>query len=880
MEQQLTAVADLKVAELVKWRGERMADAEIIYKNAIFSNLVLRYIRNQKDGEAERQLREWIGGYPKNNEYDQVRLLDSQGVTLMSAPAGRPPASAAVSKRITEVLQSGRIMIVDFYLHDNDQRIYLSVLIPILNAAAGNRVIGVVALRIDPEKYLYPFILRWPTHSQTAETLLVRRDGDDVLSLVDLRFRKDAALKFRLSLKMTNVPPVMAVLGRTGIVEGVDYRGDPEIADMRAVPDSPWFLIARMNTSEVYAPARKNLWMIAGFVVALLFGSGAGLAFVWRQQSMGFYREQYRAEEALRENKARLDLALQSAGMGVWHLDIIENRRYFDEQACHLLGIDPATFTGAAEEFLRAVHPDDRETLKTALARTTEQDVLYEPEYSTVWPNGSVHYITARARLVRDDKGRPVKIKGIIWDITERKKTVEVLKRREEQYRTLVENIPDYVMQYDRQHRHIFTNSITLRDNKKTAEEFIGKTHSELGFDPYLCDIWEKAIDKIFETGQPQMEVFEWGSPVGVKVLEWRAYPEYASDGSIESVLGISRDITEQKQAEDKRREALLYTRSLIETSLDPLVTISADGEITDVNEATVKVTGISRERLIGTDCANYFTEPEKARDGYQLVFSKGTVTDYPLTIRHIDGRLTDVLYNASVYKDVAGNVVGVFAAARDITRQKQAEKILKESEVKHRIVADNTYDWEFWLSPEEKFIYISPSCKRTTGHTVEEFIADPDLFRHIIHPEDRLNLVKHRHEAVYKEKPAVLQFRIVRADGDIRWIDHICQPVFDKDGRFLGTRGSNRDITERKKAEEEREKLINELKDALANVKTLSRMLPICASCKKIRDDKGYWSGVETYISEHTDTVFSHGMCPECEKKEYEELEKLMKEK
>ncbi len=130
------------------------------------------------------------------------------------------------------------------------------------------------------------------------------------------------------------------------------------------------------------------------------------------------------------------------------------------------------------------------------------------------------------------------------------------------------------------------------------------------------------------------------------------------------------------------RKQASQYVRSLLEASLDPLVTISAEGKITDVNEGSIKVTGMAREQLIGTDFSDYFTEPEKAREGYQQVFAKGFVTDYPLTIRHKDGRLTDVLYNASVYKDAVGNVLGVFASARDITEHKRAsqyEQSLKE---------------------------------------------------------------------------------------------------------------------------------------------------------------------------------------------------------
>jgi PAS domain S-box-containing protein len=136
----------------------------------------------------------------------------------------------------------------------------------------------------------------------------------------------------------------------------------------------------------------------------------------------------------------------------------------------------------------------------------------------------------------------------------------------------------------------------------------------------------------------------------------------------------ITADVTARKLAEEQLAAAYKYARSLIESSPDPLATISSDGKITDVNEATIKITGIPRGELIGTDFSDYFTEPEKASKVYQQVFAKGIVTDYLLTIRHKNGRLTDVLYNASVYKDTGGHVIGVFAAARDVTAQKQAE--------------------------------------------------------------------------------------------------------------------------------------------------------------------------------------------------------------
>ena len=144
----------------------------------------------------------------------------------------------------------------------------------------------------------------------------------------------------------------------------------------------------------------------------------------------------------------------------------------------------------------------------------------------------------------------------------------------------------------------------------------------------------------------------------------------------------MAEPITKKKpaEAEPAAQSTSQYARSLIEASLDPFVTISPEGKITDVNEATVKVTGVPRRELIGTDFLNYFTEPERAREGYREVFEKGFVTDYPLTIRHRDGKLTDVLYNASVYRDASGRVLGVFAAARDVTESRRLMRELAET--------------------------------------------------------------------------------------------------------------------------------------------------------------------------------------------------------
>lgn len=189
------------------------------------------------------------------------------------------------------------------------------------------------------------------------------------------------------------------------------------------------------------------------------------------------------------------------------------------------------------------------------------------------------------------------------------------------------------------------------------------------GFDALVFKA-SRGIEDIYELTYIRKDGSRFPAIVSVTALR------DAQDAIIGFLL-IGTDNSARQEADDQLWQASQYARSLLEASLDPLVTINADGKITDINEASIEATGVAREKLIGTDFSDYFTDPQEARKGYQEAFLKGSVTDYPLTIRHSNGRLTDVLYNASVYRDQKADVLGVFAAARDITARKKAEEAL-----------------------------------------------------------------------------------------------------------------------------------------------------------------------------------------------------------
>jgi hypothetical protein len=214
VEHQLSAIAELKVGEIVQWRKERLGDGDFFFRNDIFSALVKRYFENQNDRDTKKEIQTWLMQLQKYDEYDMVMLLDTQLTKMIIFPESEERKHSFAEKNVVEMLQTGNTAFQDFYFNEQNQRIYLKVLIPIHDEYIKNRVIGILALRIDPEKYLYPLMRTWPTPSKTAETLIIRRDGNDALFLNDLKFRKDAALNLRIPLESKNVLAVKAALGR------------------------------------------------------------------------------------------------------------------------------------------------------------------------------------------------------------------------------------------------------------------------------------------------------------------------------------------------------------------------------------------------------------------------------------------------------------------------------------------------------------------------------------------------------------------------------------------------------------------------------------------------------------------------------------------
>ena len=388
------------------------------------------------------------------------------------------------------------------------------------------------------------------------------------------------------------------------------------------------------------------------------------------------------AEQKAREQAALLDLAHDA----IIFRGLDSRILFWSRGAKDLYGWPAEEVLGkVVHELLQTEFPDSLEAIHTCIQETRE----WAGELKHISRDGKVILVASRWSLLRDEKGNPTAILEINRDITERKRAEEELRRSEERYRSIVAAIAEGVVVQQADGKIIACNRSAERILGVPADELLGQT----SVDRLQSAIHEDGSPFLGET-HPPMVVLRTGKPasnvcMGIRRpdggLSWiliNAEPMYHNADKIPyAVVSTFTDDTKRREAEEQVRKASLYTRSLIEASPDPMLVISPEGKITDVNVAAETVTGLSREHLIGSDFCDYFSEPEQARKSYQQVFERGSVHDYPLAIRRVSGHITHVLYNATLFKNEAGQVEGVFAAARDISERKILEEQLLQAQ-------------------------------------------------------------------------------------------------------------------------------------------------------------------------------------------------------
>ncbi len=250
--------------------------------------------------------------------YEDVLLVDTAGEVRLSLSGQPGPLHADTAQVLAAALQERQPLLTDLHASPDDPRPHIGVVAPLFAGPDGTGgPVGAVVLQSNAEQFLYPLIQSWPALSQSAETLLVRRDGDAVLYLNDLRHQPGTALTLRIPLSETDVPAVMAVLGTEGVVQGRDYRGVRVLSVIKPIPDSPWFMVAKMDEAEALAVWRVRSTLIVALILGAVATAGISAGLVWQGRQKAHYQTLFKAETARRAAEERYRATLLSVGDGV-----------------------------------------------------------------------------------------------------------------------------------------------------------------------------------------------------------------------------------------------------------------------------------------------------------------------------------------------------------------------------------------------------------------------------------------------------------------------------------------------------------------------------------------------------------------------------------
>jgi PAS domain S-box-containing protein len=299
-ERSVHAVAKLKASQIGVWTAERRGDAELLSSNQPLSADVANMLSGRDVAASTARVRSYLADLQRTYDYVDVILVAPDGRTLLRVPATADhPLGPRVRSLIDAVQRSGEIVTSDLYRGPGGEA-RIETVAPLLAPRPSDPPVAGVVLHTDPYRFLYPFIQDWPLPSASGETLLVERRGGSVLYLNELRHRKGTALRLSVPADDAALPAAMAVRGRTGIVEGVDYRGVPVMAAIAPVPDTDWYVVAKVDRSEVLDPIRRRGWLTAGFTLLVVALGAAGALLLWRLREREVHAELVASEKKYR----------------------------------------------------------------------------------------------------------------------------------------------------------------------------------------------------------------------------------------------------------------------------------------------------------------------------------------------------------------------------------------------------------------------------------------------------------------------------------------------------------------------------------------------------------------------------------------------------
>jgi two-component system cell cycle sensor histidine kinase/response regulator CckA len=848
VEANLEAIALLKVDQIAQWRFERLADAAVLMENPFIHKALVRCMLDPQ-ADASEPILSVFRSLQKHYRYFDVLLVDTHGQVRSSLTGRKIPINEETLQTIAVAFKQKRAVLSDLHAGDGELPPRISVVAPFFAADAETaEPIGAVLLQSDARVFFFPLIQSWPTPSRSAETLLVRRDNDSVLFLNDLRHQPETAIKRRLPLTGEQMPSVMAVLGKEGMVEGKDYRGIEVLAVIKPIPDTPWLMVAKIDTAEALAAWRWRSVLILALMVGFMAAAATAGGMVWQHYAKERYRALFHAEAALRESEElRYRTTLISIGDAVIVTDAQGRVRLLNPVAEALTGWGSQEALGkSVNDVFRIVDEETHRPGADPVARVLAEGVLVGLANHSllIARDGRQIPIADSGAPITDETGAVSGVVLVFRDQTESRQAEAALQAFSARQQALLAAIPDIIMEVDADKVYAWANQAGL---DFFGQDVIGRPAShyfEGGQDTL------EAIQSLFDGRESEVYAESWQRRRdGQKRLLsawWRGLKN--SSGKVYGALCSARDMTQNKQAENVVRVRLNLLEFATAHSLEELLqkTLDEVGALTsspigfyhfvETDQETLSLRAWSTQTLekfcrtkgkdlhypisragVWVDCV-HVKRPVIHNDYAALSHRKGMPEGHAALIRELvvpilrSDRVVAILGIGNKPTDYTQEDVELVCyladVAWEISIRKLEEKKRQQSEESYRLLVQNIPGVVYKGFADGGVEFFDDKIMAVTGYPVRDFTSRKLKWEQIVQPEDLAQAKRIFLQALRAERGYIREYRIRRRDGKQAWIQERSQIVCHANGCIDHISGVLFDVTERKNSEQEKEKL------------------------------------------------------------------------
>ena len=590
----LKAIAELKISQICQWRKERISDANVISQSHFFIVAIEQYLSTKDNSALKRDILNQLSLFKVQYGYGDVLITSADGKLLFSSDPNIKTFDQVTIANINKTLEQKTVIFTDFYYCNLNTHIQLDIIAPVIGEK--NNPIAALILRVNPADYLYPLIQSWPTPSKTSEVLIVRKDEDSILYINELRHIKNKAMSLRIALTRKDIPAVQAVLGHVGIYEGIDYRGVKVLADMLPVPGTSWFMIAKVDQSEIFAELRYRTVIVIIITLLLLLFFGIGISWLYNIRQKNIYRKLLETGTALQESQEEFRTTLYSIGDAVITTDIKGCIRNMNAAAEKLTGWMESDGVGRTiEDVFNIVNEESRDKVESPVQRVLKEGLVVGLANHTllISKDGKDIPIADSGAPIHNEKGDITGVVLVFRDQTEERTAQKALKDSEEKYRNLVENASIGIV------RTKIDGSRVLEANPRmceilglTREEFVGQPSAIAWAHPEQREDLVRLLREKGNVNNYEIDIRTKSGEIRTVIMSMMTYPEL---GYLEGGL---QDITERKRAEKALQESERKFRETIKHLDEGYYSCMMDGVLLDHNQAFNRILALTSIRI------------------------------------------------------------------------------------------------------------------------------------------------------------------------------------------------------------------------------------------------------------------------------------------